>query len=142
MFRLSVDWPSTTVGLTNGWKLANPVHHSNELPVWCRVLWPVLVRKAGFVNRIIKPLDRSEPLETLQLRLIDEFCEFLASGPFLGEREEPSLADISLYPLTIFGNRMLLKHDTPWSDNKAVIEWGEKMKPYFDRVPYLTGRVR
>ncbi len=138
MFRLSVDWPSISTGLTNGWKLANAVHQSSNIPLWCRLMWPILVRKAGFVSRIVQTLDRTTPLHSYQKLLIVEFAEKLGDGPFLGGRSQPSLPDVSLYPLVLFGPRLGIRHDIPWLEDSLVRTWISQMDSYFTESPALT----
>jgi len=138
MFRLSVDWPSISTGLSNGWKLARSVHRTAAIPLWCRILWPLLVRKAGFVNVIVNTLDRTEPLGASQQRLVNEFAERLGSGPFLGGQSQPSLADITLYPLVIFGHELGLRHDIPWLESPTAQAWVQAMAPHFKQAPYLV----
>ncbi len=135
MFRLSVDWPSAFTGLTNGWKLASAVNRSTDLPFWVRALWPVLVRKAGFVNRIVESLDGDEPLDAFQQRLLRDFTRRLGDGPFLGGMSEPSLADVSLYPLVLFGEHLGLRRDTPWLTSPEVRHWVDLMNTHFDQPP-------
>lgn len=137
MFRLSVDWPSFAIGISNGWKLAAAVHRSAAIPWWCRCLWPVLVKKAGFVNRIVDTLDRKESLANAQQRLIAEFTEKLEEGPFLAGQSQPTLADVSLYPLIQFGQQLNLKGDAPWHTVREVQLWMDKVKPWFVQSPSL-----
>ena len=138
MFRLSVDWPSIGSGLSNGWKLGNSVHRTARIPFWCRLLWPLLVQRAGFVNNIVNTLDRSEPLIDLQQRLVHDFSEKLGNGPYLGSQTRPSLADVTLYPLVIFGHALGLRQDIPWREEPKVGAWTEQMTPFFRQTPYLV----
>lgn len=137
MFRLSVDWPSLRTGLHNGWSLSRTVNKSTHLPLWVRLLWPVLVRKAGFIHKIVAPLDRSEPLPDFQQRLIQECVEHLAAGPFLGGEAEPTLADASLYPLVLFGGQLGLKGDTPWLESEPIRHWAARMESRLPLPPTL-----
>lgn len=140
MFRLIVDWPSIPIGLSNGWKLAQAVNHSVGIPRRVQLLWPVFVRKAGFIQRIIEPLDRSETLEHFQQRILNDFVENVGGGPFLGGRPEPSLADVSLYPLVLMGADLELRGDIPWASRPEVKAWLSWMNKFFQHPP-LPNRI-
>ncbi len=135
MFRLTVDWPSIAIGFSNGWTLASVVNRSVSIPKWVQLLWPVLVRKASFIKRIVEPLDKTETLEHYQQRVLGEFTDLRGGGQFLGGRDEPSLADVSLYPLVLLGGVLGLKGDTPWNDSSDVVEWKERMSEHFRESP-------
>ena len=74
-------------------------------------------------------------MESFQQRILAEFADHRGAGPFLGDRAEPSLADVSLYPLVLFGDTFRLKGDTPWRDSADAQVWVEHMRKYFDESP-------
>jgi len=139
VFRLIVDWPSIGTGVSNGWKLAKAVHFATPLPIWVRMMWPFLIRRAPFIASIVEGLDRSKSLQDSQSELITEFVELLDDGPYMGGMEMPSLADISAYSSIVFPFRFGLEGDANWFDNPRVVEWINNINQYLPDNPFLVG---
>jgi len=57
---------------------------------------------------MVKALDLTESMASVTTRLQREFVEHLAGGPYLGGQTEPSLADLSAYPIVVSGHLMSL----------------------------------
>jgi len=60
---------------------------------------------------MVEALDRSKPLSESHEEIIDEFVGLLGKGPYLGENNSPSLADVSAYGVIVFAHRLGLKGD-------------------------------
>ena len=138
MFRLIVDWQSTRNGIYNGIRLGKAVHKSANLPMWVRYLWPILIRRAKFIHRIIAHTDRAEPVAVMQKRLINEFVGHLKNGPYLGGLPQPTLADASAFPLVIFGHEIGLRGDIPWLEDEVVLAWVQRTRTCFLETPCLV----
>lgn len=138
MFRVVVDWPSTSIGFSNGWRLASAVNQSSPIPRWVRMMWPVFLRKAKFINDMIDTLDRSKPLQQSQISLIDDFVNLLDGGPFLGGKERPTLADLSAFPIIVFPYRFGLMGDAKWFENTRVVDWVDAVQQHLPANPFLV----
>lgn len=138
MFRIVVDWPSIVIGLSNGWKLARAVNHLTPMPLWVRLMWPVLLRKARFITSMMSNLDRSISLKDFQNKLVLDFAEQLNGGPFLGGRDQPSMADLSAFPIIVFPYRFGLRGDADWLENTQIMCWIDAMRPHLPENPFLV----
>ncbi len=137
-FRLVVDWPSMSIGLRNGWRLSRAVDETTRLPRWVRFLWPVLLRRAKFIVALVDTMDRTQSLAQYQQTIIKEFVERLDSGPYLGGRNEVSLADLSAYALIVYSHRFGLQGNTAWMENAVVAEWAAAVDKHMPDNPFLV----
>lgn len=139
MFRAVIDWPSTSAGMKNGWKLSRAVNESTPMPFWVRKMWPILIRKAPFIVHMVNDLDRTVPLKDAQLKLVDEFITHLADGPYLGDMQQPTLADLSAYPIITFPYRFGLQGDVDWRANPSISSWIKGVEEHLPQNPFLVG---
>jgi glutathione S-transferase len=56
-------------------------------------------------------------------RLCDEFIEHVDGGPFLGQRTQISLADLSAYPTIVSGHLMGMFGQSPFLAHQQIIDW-------------------
>jgi glutathione S-transferase len=137
-FRGAVEWESVVDSIRNGWILSTAVSSGTPLPAWIRFVWPFFVRKAGFIVDMVNELDLSESMQDMKLRLRDEFVEHLAGGPFLGGLAEPSLADLSLYPVVVSGHLMGMHGQTPMLEDPLVVAWMRRVQSELPSNPLLV----
>ena len=103
-----------------------------------RFLWPVFIRRAGFIVRMTNGLDQSKTLAQLQEDNIAEFISLLGKGPYLGGRNMISLADLSAYAVIAFPYRFGLQGDADWMENSAVLEWISAVDEHLPDNPFLV----
>jgi len=106
IFRYAVQWQSSYYSITNGWRLARAVNNATRLPPYVRVLWPFGVKRAPFIVDMVNKMDLSESLPDMNARLQLEFVQQLASGEFLANQSQPTLADFSAFPAVVSGYMM------------------------------------
>jgi len=138
-FREAYQWESPLRSIRNGWRLASVVHQSTPIPWVLRALWPLLVKQAGFVKRMMKMMDLSEPLPVMRLRLRETFLQHLAGGPFLGGLTEPSLADLSAYPIVVSG--YLMGMEAPPGgvlEDPEIVQWCQRVQARLPDNPLLV----
>lgn len=138
MFRLVVDWPSISTGLSNGWKLAAAVNQVTPLPRWLRLMWPILLRRANFIQALMMNVDRSKTHKESQKAVISQFVEHLQSGPYLGGLKQPTLADFSAYPVIVFPYRFGLGGSENWLSEKKVSSWASLVQQHLPENPFLV----
>ena len=100
-------------------------------------MWPIFVRKAKFIVALVNSMDRNEPLQRSQERLVGEFVDRLEAGPFLGGRNHPSLADLSAFAIIVFPYRFGLKGDANWLDNQQIRTWIDAVQQHLPDNPFL-----
>ena len=113
------------------------VGHSNPLPEEVRNAWPDLLRVAPFIQEMIKPLDRTEPLAAMQMRLAAGMLEQLGEGPFLGGQTAPTLADLSLFPQLTFGVVAGLEDELSAGRVPAIKDWLSRVAEHLPEQPLL-----
>ncbi|MGF1462191.1 MAG: glutathione S-transferase family protein [Maricaulaceae bacterium] len=96
-FRSIFDSETATSWLTRGWRLGAIVKATSGVPSWTTPLWPILLRRAGFIRRIVASRPREEPMAWVRARHVQEFLSYLGEGPFLAAQPRPTLADLSVY---------------------------------------------
>ncbi len=138
LFRLSVDWPSLADGLANGWKLARAVNDATQIPAWIRLFWPILIKRANFIVAMVNEIDRSESVESMQQRLLNDFVARLEGGPFLAGMNQPTLADLSAFPIVVFAHRFGMKGSAPWFSDKNLLGWCHAVQSFLPANPFLV----
>ncbi len=138
LFRVLVDWPTTRAGLSNGWKLGKAVNRTAPIPRWVQWMWPVFLRKAKFIVALANSTDRNVSLQDSQKKLVSDFVERLAGGPFLGGKAHPTLADLSAFAAIVFPFRLDLKGDANWMDNQLVVTWINAVQQHLPDNPFLV----
>ena len=137
-FRAAVEWEKTWNSLRNGWLLARAVNHGTKIPLFFRILWPFLIRKAKFIVDMVSRLDTNESIAAMRMRLCNELIQHLKSGPFLGGRQQVSLADLSAYMTIISSHLMGLHADSPFLNNERVLVWSRRVQAELPDNPLLV----
>jgi len=137
-FRVALHWDSSWDALRNGWLLASAMHNSIPIPWYLRVMWPLLIKRAGFLHRRVNKLDLEEPLWDMHERLADELTAYLSGGPFLGGLPTPSLADLSAYPIIIFSHLMGLHGRNVYLERLEIVAWCKRVQAHLPDNPLLV----
>jgi len=137
-FRAALKWESSWNGLRNGWLLGAAMNNSIALPWYLRVMWPFLVKRAGFLHKIVNQLDLTEPLWDMHERLAQELIGHLSDGPFLGGLSQPSLVDLSAYPIVIFSHLMGLHGRNVYLEKPEIIAWCKRVQSHLPDNPLLV----
>ena len=137
MFRAACEWQNTFNSITNGWKLSRAVSNATPLPLYIRLIWPFGVKRAPFIVDMVKQLDLSESMDDMMLRLQNEFVEHLDNGDFFGGRSEPSMADLSAFPIVVSGYMMGMRAKNFLLDKPEIKAWAMRMFNYLPDNPLL-----
>ena len=138
MFRSVVDWPGISAGFSNGWKLASAVNRATPIPRWVRWMWPLFVRRARFIAAMVDTLDRSESLQRSHKKIVSEFLHRLGEGPYLGGRQQLSIADLSAFPIIVFPYRFGLKGGADWISETRIVNWVSHVQQHLPGNPFLV----
>ncbi len=125
LFRLTQK-PGINLGrFTNAWALARVMHLTAHggLPFYIRWLWPVIVSQQAFLKNARKLADPESSDDELIKTITNEFLDHLGDGPFLGSRDEPSLADFSAYPQFILPYVAGLRGNESFFENQKLRNW-------------------
>ena len=138
IFRRAVEWENPIYSIQNGWKLARAVHDASPLPWYARVLWPLAVRRAAFIVRMVGELDLTESLAKRTARMQMEFAEHLGGGPFFAGQSKPTLADLSAYPVVVGSHLMGMNLVRSLTDDPVLASWSRRVQSYLPINPLLV----
>lgn len=138
MFRGACQWPSAFNAITNGWKLAKAVSHETPLPLHVRLIWPFGVKRVAFINDMVNQLDLSESMEDMNYRLQKEFVEHLSGGDFLGNNSQPSMADLSAFPVVANAYMMGFRSKQFLLDKPEILAWAKRVAAHLPNNPLLV----
>ncbi len=127
VFRGAIEGEVNDAFNKRAWRLAEIVSDGAEMPEEIQKAWPQLLRKAPFIQEMVKQLDCNEPIEAMQMRLFLELVGHLGEGPFLGGMEKPSLADFAVYPQITFPYQVGLMNSLPPLEHPTVGAWLRRM---------------
>ena len=124
----------------NGWKLSSVMAKTARggLPWPLRAAWPLLIRRVGFIRRLVAQADDGLPVGESKRRLYEEFLAHLGSGPFVGGRREPTLPDLAAYPQFALYWAHEFHGATDIQEYPALMEWLARMRPYVSGEPALV----
>jgi glutathione S-transferase len=137
-FRETLEWESTWDSIRNGWKLADILHDSTPLPYPVRRAWPFIIRYVGPVPYHGNHMDRSEPLPEMRDRQRRELLQHLGDGPFLGGRDQVSLADLSAYTTIVTPHLMGMHGELHLLDDPDVVAWCHRVQEHLPDNPLVV----
>lgn len=137
-FRWAIDGKLDAAFCKCAWRLADIVSDGATLPYLVKKAWPFLIRRAPFIVHMVNQLDRTEPLEAMQLRLFMELVQHLGEGPYLGGLPKPSLADFAIYPQIMFYYQVGLVESLPILEHPTVGPWLKRMDGHLPRNPWCV----
>jgi len=137
-FRVAIIWDSAWDSLRNGWILGAAMNNAFAIPWYLQMMWPILVKRAKFLQRIVAQLNLAEPLWDMHQRLADEFIAHIGKGPFLASMQTPSLADLSAYPIVIFSHLMGLHGRNVYLERKQIVDWCKAVQSHLPDNPLLV----
>lgn len=138
MFRGACEWQSTFNSITNGWKLSRAVSNATKLPYFVRLIWPFGVKRAPFIVNMVKQLDLSESMDDMMQRLQAEFIGHLDGGDFLGGESQPSMADLSAFPIIVSGHMMGMRAKRFLLDHPQIKAWALRVHSHLPENPLLV----
>ena len=138
MFRMAVDTPLSMAFRYRAWRLSAIVSSQSSLSDEQKNSWPEFLKQAPFILNMTNDLDRSESLNALKLNLMSELIGHLSGGPFLGGRQEPSLADFSLYPQIVFGYMVGLEATLSAATFNEISDWIIAVSKHLPENPILV----
>ena len=103
-FRVLLGHRESVISLVrNRWRASYALHTTVEggVPLLFRVIHLLKIHKAPFIARLIESTDETLTNDQLRRQLTIEFEQQLAGGPFMDGRDQPTLADLSAYPLVV-----------------------------------------
>ena len=138
IFRRAIEWENPIYSIENGWKLARAVHNASPLPWYARALWPLAVKRAPFILRMVGELDLTESIAGRITRMQKEFAKHLDDGPFFAGQNKPTLADLSAYPIVVSSHLMGMKTMGSLIDDPVLASWSRRVQSHLPNNPLLV----
>ena len=123
----------------NGWKLSFVMSKTARggLPLPLRAIWPLLIKRVGFVKRMIQQADDGLPIGTSKRKLYREFLAHLGERPFVGGNA-PALPDLAAYPQFALYYATGFRGGEDIREEPALMEWLARMRPFVSGTPELV----
>lgn len=138
MFRTAIDGPDNLAAKHRAWRLAAIVNSQSPLPEKVRNAWPTVLRQAPFILSMVSELDRTQSLADMFKEITMELVALLDGGPFLAGQDQPSLADLALFPQLIFPYMVGLESELAIAKVEPIKQWFQAMRLYLPDNPLLV----
>lgn len=132
------------VQLVNAWRLGRAMNRTvpnKAIGAW-RFVWPLVLRWAPFVRREAENAPGSSIMDAARhvgARLNKE----LENGPFMCNRNEVSVADLSVYALLVFGYEIGLTGGDGLLRRGRIREWALRVHAQLDPLlPLVPNQIR
>ncbi|MCK5831872.1 MAG: glutathione S-transferase family protein [Methylococcales bacterium] len=101
-----------------------------SLPTGLWLLWPLFIHQADFIKRMVKPLKSARSVREQRLAILSELEGKLKHHDYIAATEQPSLADLSCWPLLAVPYMMRLKNMDDFLGFPNVTAWLKRLQPY------------
>ena len=136
-FRAAADAPNNLAFKHRAWRLAALVSSQSPLPEEVRNAWPDVLKTAPFIQAMRPQMNMEVDAATNQMQLAGEILERLGEGPFFGERDEPTIVDLSLFPQMVFGVMSGLEEKLSAAAAPPIKAWIDRMAARMPANPVL-----
>ena len=138
LFRRAIDGNITTQFLRRAWRLAALVSADTPLPWPVRLIWPVGLRKAPFIQHMGQHMDLTESHEDMQVRILSELVEHIGEGPYMGELNQPTMLDFAVFPQLVFNYMFGLEEELSAAKHPVIRGWLKRVSQHLPNNPALA----
>jgi glutathione S-transferase len=138
LFRRAIDGNITTQFLRRAWRLAALVSADTPLPWPVRLIWPVGLRKAPFIQHMGQHMDLTESHEDMQVRIFSELVEHIGEGPYMGELNQPTMLDFAVFPQLVFNYMFGLEEALSAAKHPVIKGWLKRVSQHLPNNPALA----
>ncbi|MCH2189398.1 MAG: glutathione S-transferase family protein [Gammaproteobacteria bacterium] len=138
IFRPAVDGKINFQYLRRSWRLATLMNTNSPVPIPLRIVWPLLLRRAPFIQNMATSMDLSERIEDMNLRILNELKSHIGPGPFIGGLQSPSMLDLAVYPNIVWSYMFGVSTDKSIILDPTVNAWLRRVAKYLPENPSLT----
>lgn len=138
LFRRAIDDNITTQFLRRAWRLAALVSADTPLPWPVRLIWPVGLRKAPFIQHMGQHMDLTESHEDMQVRILSELVEHIGEGPYMGELNQPTMLDFAVFPQLVFNYMFGLEEELSAAKHPVIKGWLKRVSQHLPNNPALA----
>ncbi|WP_293747226.1 glutathione S-transferase family protein [uncultured Paraglaciecola sp.] len=138
LFRRAIDGNITTQFLRRAWRLAALVSADTPLPWPVRLIWPVGLRKAPFIQHMGQHMDLTESHEDMQVRILSELVEHIGEGPYMGGLNQPTMLDFAVFPQLVFNYMFGLEEELSAAKHPVIKGWLKRVSQHLPNNPALA----
>jgi glutathione S-transferase len=138
LFRRAIDDNITTQFLRRAWRLAALVSADTPLPWPVRLIWPVGLRKAPFIQHMGQHMDLTESHEDMQVRILSELVEHIGEGPYMGGLNQPTMLDFAVFPQLVFNYMFGLEEELSAAKHPVIKGWLKRVSQHLPNNPALA----
>lgn len=128
-----IDKRGGQVTKRNALRMANVILPTTQsLPGWFKkaviLVWPLLLRTAGFVRRAANMLDTKKDIKVLHAQVLQSFEDRVSETGFLAGTEHLSFADIAAFAEVAFCSTYEFEGTLNITSSTAVSAWYDRVK--------------
>lgn len=138
LFRPAIDGSLNLEFARRAWRLAAIVNADTPLPLPVRLIWPVGLRRARFIQDMSRHIDLTESIDDMRARLFLELIEHIDDGPFLGGLEQPTMLDFAVFPQLIFSYLFGLEEQLSAAAYPPLKDWLKRVSEHLPNNPTLA----
>lgn len=138
LFRPAIDGSLNLEFVRRAWRLAAIVNADTPLPLPVRLIWPVGLRRARFIQDMSRHIDLTESIDDMRARLFLELIEHIDDGPFLGGLEQPTMLDFAVFPQLIFSYLFGLEEQLSAAAYPPLKDWLKRVSEHLPNNPTLA----
>ena len=138
LFRMAIDGPFNGEFVARAWRLAALVSADTPLSLPVRLIWPLGLRRASFIQHMAEHMDLSESIEDMQARIFSELVGHIGEGPYMGGLDQPSMLDFAVFPQLVFGYMFGLQENLVAAMDPTIKGWLKRVSDHLPENPTLA----
>lgn len=138
LFRMAIDGPFNREFVARAWRLAALVSADTPLPFPVRLIWPLGLRRASFIQHMAEHMDLSESIEDMQARIFSELVGHIGEGPYMGGLDQPTMLDFAVFPQLVFGYMFGLQESLSAAADPVAKAWLQRVADHLPKNPTLA----
>jgi len=138
LFRMAIDGPINREFVGRAWRLAALVSADTPLPWPVRLIWPLGLRRASFIQHMAQHMDLTESYEDMRVRILSELVEHIGDGPYMGGLDQPTMLDFAVFPQLVFGYMFGLEETLSAATHPVIKDWLQRVSQHLPKNPTLA----
>ena len=135
---MAIDGPFNREFVARAWRLAALVSADTPLPFPVRLIWPLGLRRASFIQHMAEHMDLSESIEDMQARIFSELVGHIGEGPYMGGLDQPTMLDFAVFPQLVFGYMFGLQESLSAAADPVAKAWLQRVADHLPKNPTLA----
>jgi glutathione S-transferase len=138
LFRAAIDGGFNKQFVRRAWRLAALVNADTPLPWPVRLIWPLGLKRASFIQHMAQHLDLTESYEDMRVRLFSELVGHIGDGPYMGGLDQPTMLDFAVFPQLVFSYMFGLEENLTAAKYPVIKGWLKRVSEHLPKNPTLA----